>query len=183
MQKVSIWKYENFLPFANVKLLCRLMGQIQAKPICRLVSYQLAGLSYKSFKYFRLNFTSQMANFDFCHNRINDISPINSPHMSKSNDLLMYHESLMSNDHLMSTQGGLMMPELVPIVTGKSLSEAFILTSTLWQKIVHWLTSSVHENYKLRTCCVNKLFWMSKQKQTLYVHNMFWACNFLLLNW
>ena len=33
---------------------------------------------------------------------------------------------------------------------------------TMWQKIVHWFTSSVHENYKLRTC-VHKLFWMSKQ--------------------
>ena len=72
-----------------------------------------------------------MANFDFCHNRINDISPITSPHMSKSNDLLMYHESLMSNDHLMSTQGGLMMPELVPILdTGESLLEALVLAST-----------------------------------------------------
>ena len=43
----------------------------------------------------------------------------------------------------------------------------------MWQQIVHWITSSVHENYKLRTCCFQKLFWMSKQK-TICVHNMFW---------
>ena len=65
--------------------------------------------------------------------------------------------------------------------TGKSLSEAFILTSTkptIWQKIVHWFTSSVHENYKLRTCCVHKLFWMSKQKQKpICVHNMLSSCS------
>ena len=35
-----------------------------------------------------------------------------------------------------------------------------------------------------RTCCVQKLFWMSKQKQkTICVHNMFWACSFHVLNW
>ena len=44
--------------------------------------------------------------------------------------------------------------------TGKSLSEALILASTNPQydrKIVHWITSSVHEYYKLRTCCAHKL--------------------------
>ena len=36
-----------------------------------------------------------------------------------------------------------------------------------------------HENYKLRTCCVHKLFWMSKQnKKIMHVHNMFWSCSF-----
>ena len=35
-----------------------------------------------------------------------------------------------------------------------------------------------------RTCCVHKLFWMSKQKQkTICAHNMFWAWNFHVLNW
>ena len=35
---------------------------------------------------------------------------------------------------------------------GKSLSEALIFPSPnpIWQKIVHWISSSVHENYKLR---------------------------------
>ena len=28
--------------------------------------------------------------------------------------------------------------------------------------------SSVHENYKVRTCCVHKLFWISKQKEFMY---------------
>ena len=44
------------------------------------------------------------------------------------------------------------------------------------------LYGSIHENYKLRTCCVHKLFWMSKQK-TICVHNMFWACSLHILNW
>ena len=58
-------------------------------------------------------------------------------------------------------------------ITGKFFSEAFILTST---KIVHWITISVHENSKLRTCCVRKLFWISKlkQKNNLCTY-MFWA--------
>ena len=41
----------------------------------------------------------------------------------------------------------------------------------MWQKIVHWITSSVHENYKLRTSgehvvyinCFLFLFWHSEQ--------------------
>ena len=56
--------------------------------------------------------------------------------------------------------------------------------------IIHWITSSVHKNSKLRTwefqaqnmsrtCCVHKLFlflfWHSEQ---FHVHNMFWAWNF-----
>ena len=61
--------------------------------------------------------------------------------------------------------------------TRNFFSEALILASTnpQWQKIVHWSTSSVHENYKFRTCCVHKLFWMSiqKQKKPICVHNMF----------
>ena len=65
--------------------------------------------------------------------------------------------------------------------TGKSLSEALIFASTnptIWRQIVHWITSSVHENSKLIKCCVHKLFWMSKQKQkTICVHNMFSTCS------
>ena len=34
------------------------------------------------------------------------------------------------------------------------------------------LISSVHENYKLRTCCVHQLFFVLTFK-TIYVHNMF----------
>ena len=37
--------------------------------------------------------------------------------------------------------------------TGKSLSEALIFASTnpqLWRQIVHWITSSIHENSKLK---------------------------------
>ena len=47
-------------------------------------------------------------------------------------------------------------------LTGKYFSEAPFLVSTtygkIWQKIVNCITSSVHENSKLRTCCVHKLF-------------------------
>ena len=48
--------------------------------------------------------------------------------------------------------------------------------------IVHWFTSSV-STWKQqaqnmgRTCCVQKMFWMSKQNQkTIFVHNMFSPC-------
>ena len=46
--------------------------------------------------------------------------------------------------------------------TGKSFSEAFILTSTNPQYdkrfFIDLPVQYVHENYKLRTCCVHKLF-------------------------
>ena len=52
----------------------------------------------------------------------------------------------------------------------------------IWRQIVHWLLTSVQEKYKLRTCCVQKLFWMPKQKQkTIFVHSMFSTCIFLVL--
>ena len=38
------------------------------------------------------------------------------------------------------------------------MSEALSFESTIPQpQIVHWNTSSVHENCKLKTCCLNKL--------------------------
>ena len=40
-----------------------------------------------------------------------------------------------------------------------------LLGNPICQKIVHWIMSSVHENYKLRTCSSHKLLEMSKQKQ------------------
>ena len=43
----------------------------------------------------------------------------------------------------------------------------------MWQKIVHCIANSVHESYKLRTCCVHKLFFVLTF-WTIYVHNMFW---------
>ena len=46
--------------------------------------------------------------------------------------------------------------------TGKSLSEAFILTSTNPQYdkrlFIDLPVHYVHENYKIRTCCAHKLF-------------------------
>ena len=39
---------------------------------------------------------------------------------------------------------------------------------TIWQKIVHWFTNSVHENYKIITCCVNKLFLFWHSEQFMY---------------
>ena len=52
----------------------------------------------------------------------------------------------------------------------------------IWQQIVNWLLTSVQEKYKLRTCCVQKLFWMPKQKQkTIFLHNMFSTCILLVL--
>ena len=54
------------------------------------------------------------------------------------------------------------------------MSKLYLNEPKMWQKIVHWITSS-----KLRTCCVNKLFWISKQTKK----NNFWAWNFHVLNW
>ena len=55
----------------------------------------------------------------------------------------------------------------------------------------------IHENYKLKTCCVHKLFWMSKQKNKQFVYTkcselvvfLYWTCNsmnnlvILLVSW
>ena len=113
-------------------------------------------------KSFKICKSISFFHFDFCHDRMNGFSPITSPHMSKSNDLLMYHERLMSNDHLMSTQGGLMMPKLVPIFnTGKYFSEALILESVNPQYDKR-LFIEFPEKYKFTTCCVQILFYMSK---------------------
>ena len=53
-------------------------------------------------------------------------------------------------------------------VTGKSLSEALILASInpkCDDRLFYWITtSSVYEKYKFSTCCVHKLFWMTKEK-------------------
>ena len=56
-----------------------------------------------------------------------------------------------------------------------------LLHPCIWQKIVHWFTFSVHENYKLRAWCVHKLVFVLIFI-TIYVHDMFWACNFHVLN-
>ena len=56
---------------------------------------------------------------------------------------------------------------------------------TIWQQIVHWITSSVHENSKLRTCWEhdeNINCSECQNKKTICVHNMFWICSFLVLN-
>ena len=89
------------------------------------------------------------------------------------------------------------------ICTGKYLSGVVILASINPQYDNRlYISSSVHENSKLRTrcehienmlrkCCVHKLFWISKQIQKnnsctqhdlKHVLNMFWAWNFPVLN-
>ena len=68
--------------------------------------------------------------------------------------------------------------------TGKSLSEALILASTNPQfddRLFIELRVQYRKNPSSEPVCVHKLFWMSKQK-TIFVHNMFWACNFHVLN-
>ena len=69
--------------------------------------------------------------------------------------------------------------------TGKSLSEAltFALTNPQYD---HGLFIELQVQYMKipssnlgRTCCVQKLFWMSKK---ILYHNMFWARNFHVLN-
>ena len=62
--------------------------------------------------------------------------------------------------------------------TGKSVSEALILESVN-QQYDKRLFIEFPKKYKFTTCCVQILFWMSKQKQKIvYVRNMFWACSF-----
>ena len=72
--------------------------------------------------------------------------------------------------------------------TSKSLSESLIFASTnpqydnrLFMGLqVQYMKfpSSEHDENMLRTCCLHKLFLMSKQKQkTIYVSNMFLRCS------
>ena len=74
--------------------------------------------------------------------------------------------------------------------TGKSFLEALILASTnvttIWQNIVHWITSSIHENYKLRTSGehgvpTNYVFDFVLTFRTIYVHIMFSWCSELVV--
>ena len=74
--------------------------------------------------------------------------------------------------------------------TGKSFSEAPILTSTNPQYDKKLFIESpvqyIHENSKIRTCCVHKLFWISKQKQknnlcTQHVLSLEFSCTDLVI--
>ena len=63
--------------------------------------------------------------------------------------------------------------------TGKSLLEALILASTNPQydkRLFIDLPVQYMKAQKLRTCCVHKFFWMSKQKQFMYT-----TCSELLI--
>ena len=67
--------------------------------------------------------------------------------------------------------------------TGKSVSEALILESVDLQYEERFFIE-FQEKYKFTACCVQILFWMSKQKQkTIFVHNMLWTCIFLGIQW
>ena len=78
-------------------------------------------------------------------------------------------EGTFCNMHLLNTY-------IIVCITGKSFSEALILVS-----LNHNMKKDCALNYKFSTCCVHKLFWMSKQK-IICAHNMFWAWNFHVLN-
>ena len=93
---------------------------------------------------------------------------------------------------------------VVAFCTGKSFSEVLILASANPQYDKRLsidlpvqyikIPSLEHGENMGRTCCLHKLFWMSKQKQkTIFVHSMFsscsphvrpmiWAWNFHVLN-
>ena len=67
--------------------------------------------------------------------------------------------------------------------TGKSFSEALILASVNPQYGKRLFIDSP-EKYKFRTCCVQILFWMSKQKQknnfcTQHVVNLYFSWNLM----
>ena len=57
------------------------------------------------------------------------------------------------------------------IDTGKSLSEALILPS-INPLCDNRLFIELQEKYKLSTCCVHKLFWMSKQTKNTICNSM-----------
>ena len=57
-----------------------------------------------------------------------------------------------------------MSPQPEDFSTGKSVSEALILESVNPQ-YGERLFIELQEKYKFRTCCVQNLFWMPKQKQ------------------
>ena len=69
--------------------------------------------------------------------------------------------------------------------TGKSLSEALIFASTNPQCDDRLFIELQVQYMKIpssnleRTCCVQKFFLAFR---TIFVHNMFWTCNFLVLN-
>ena len=76
------------------------------------------------------------------------------------------------------------------ILKGKFFSEALILGSTnpqfdkrlFIELIYQFSTWKLQAQNMGRTCCVHKLFWMSKQKQkTICVHNMFSPCSELVV--
>ena len=63
--------------------------------------------------------------------------------------------------------------------TGKSVSEALSLESVNPQYDER-LFIELQEKYKFRTCCVQILFWMSKQKNDFcrqHVLNLYFSCN------
>ena len=79
----------------------------------------------------------------------------NSPGSEDAENIVNFDNSRMIINKMATLYAEKIMSDI-----GKSFSEALILASTnpIWQKIVHWFTSSVHENYKLRTCCVHTVF-------------------------
>ena len=46
---------------------------------------------------------------------------------------------------------------------------------SLLNQLIHNGIIKLLEKYKFRTYCVQALFWMSKQKKTIFVHNMLWT--------
>ena len=71
---------------------------------------------------------------------------------------------------------------LKSLYTGKSFSEALILESVNPQYYER-LFIGFPEKYKFTTCCEQISFWMSKQKQTFFVHKMLGACIFRGIQW
>ena len=70
-------------------------------------------------------------------------------------------------------------------ITGKSLSEALILAATNPQYVkilfIELQVQYMKTTYKLWTCCLHIFFVLTFR--TIYVHNMFWAYSFHVLNW
>ena len=89
--------------------------------------------------------------------------------------------------HYFSTLTGLMCCSMSYVQVNLCQKHSFLnqLThnmTTDCSLITYWLHSSVQEKYKIWWCCVQTLFWMPKQKQkTIFVHNMFSTCIFLVL--
>ena len=67
-----------------------------------------------------------------------------------------------------------------------NLFQKLSFLNQLTHNMTRYCSLNFPKKYKFTTCCVQILFWMSKQnrkKQFLYIHNMLWTCIFREIQW